>query len=85
MICDICQDKKVTCNCDICCKVLCHHCRTFDNLGKFIDYDGTFCQRCWDMGTPYRKLEGEAQEICDLAFEDIWLEWKKEATKDLTD
>ncbi len=40
-----------------------------------------FCQKCWDIGTSYRKQENEAQEVCDTAFEDIWIEWKKEVDR----
>lgn len=84
-ICDICLCRPSLNNqCMMCKKYLCEKCRVPDQR-DFSDYPPLFCQKCWDIGTPYRKRENEAQEVCDVAFEDIWLEWKKEATKDLTD
>ncbi len=84
-ICDLCQNKDRYCECNICHRVLCYDCRTTDNFCRWGDYHGHFCQHCWDIGASYRKLESEAQEKCDTALEDIWLAWKEEATKDLTD
>jgi hypothetical protein len=83
-ICDLCKNKEGYCECNICHRMLCCDCRTLDNFNKWGDYKGDFCQACWDIGKTYRKLENETQEKCDIAMEDIWLEWKKEATKDLT-
>lgn len=79
-ICDICKNKEAECSCDICKRVLCHGCRTFHNFSKYVDYEGTFCQQCWDVGTLYRKLENEAEEAYDVVMEDIRGQWKKEAT-----
>lgn len=84
-LCDICICRPSFSNqCTMCEKHLCDRCRVPDDR-DFGDYPHYFCQKCWDIGTSYRKLENEVQETCDIALEDIWLEWKKEATKDLTD
>ncbi len=84
-VCDICKNTEAQGVCDVCNRMLCESCRTYDNFGDYTEYEGSFCQQCWGIGTPYRKQENEAQEVCDTAFEDIWVAWKKEATKDLTD
>ena len=84
-ICDICKDIEAQVFCDVCNRMLCESCRTTDNFSQWGDYEGSFCQRCWDIGTPYRKREDEAQEVCGTALEDIWLDWKRKATEDLTD
>ena len=83
-ICDICLGMTPYTVCMICKKDLCENCRVIDKR-DYSDYPPNYCEKCWDIGTPYRKRENEAQEVCDTAFEDIWVAWKKEATKDLTD
>lgn len=80
-ICDVCLHRRSHENqCRICKKQLCGDCIIYDKRDSS-DYPPQYCQRCWDIGTPYRKLENEAEEAYDVAIEDIWNEWKKEGSR----
>ena len=84
-ICDICKDIAAQYACLMCRRELCYDCKVYDNRNQNTDYPETYCKKCWDIGASYRKQEIEAQEVCDIAFEYIWIEWKEEAIKNLTD
>ena len=81
VVCDVCSGDKVQLNwstrhhrCCQCHKDLCSSCVVYDD-SEGGDYPPKYCQRCWDIGEPFRKqlvaLEAEYDKQTE-AVEQAW-------------
>ena len=78
--CDYCGNECHK-SCIICNKDVCYKCSESDPDDNDSDYPSRICNRCLEIGKPFRE---KISEIKEKAYEDeekLMEEWKKEATK----
>lgn len=62
--------------CIMCKKYLCSKCIVFDDR-DYGDYPDRYCQKCWEIGRPYRLKIAELEQECDEKIEELQNNWEK--------
>ena len=76
-ICDICscEANQKHYICKMCQKVLCLNDVVFDHR-QMGDYPDRYCQKCWDIGEPYRKKIEDLENEFDIKIDELETYWK---------
>ena len=75
--CDVCgEEHDWISTCRICGKDICMNCSTSDSR-DFGDYPRIYCQRCWELGEPYRKKQAVIEADAEDKIYELEKAWEK--------
>lgn len=80
--CDICklecgtEPNKYLRTCKMCGKEVCRTCRTTQYEGGS-DYSTCYCNRCWEIGTPFREQYEALENKCAIEQNEVLDKWKE--------